>query len=203
MASVLVGAGGSVHSQWGRAAAAAGSDALPGSGVGSRSGAGPRHGGLGALQRPEPGPGAPPQVQPRLPGPSGGPGQGCLGGSEGALTGAAGVTESPGEEIGHGGLGTRGGGSRGSENPGAPGGPSRMRSSPEKGSPRCRGGVPSAPCPPDSLVVCRAAQYACALAGAALSRAGNSSGSSSGTLSRLQHLEAHLSLGRKREWRGV
>ncbi|XP_038018098.1 peroxisomal membrane protein 11B-like [Motacilla alba alba] len=39
----------------------------------------------------------------------------------------------------------------------------------------------------------RAAQYACVLAGAALSR----SGGSSGTLSRLQHLEAHLSLGRK------
>ncbi|XP_014746765.1 PREDICTED: peroxisomal membrane protein 11B [Sturnus vulgaris] len=43
----------------------------------------------------------------------------------------------------------------------------------------------------------RAAQYACTLAGAALSRAGNGSGGSSGTLSRLQHLEAHLSLGRK------
>ncbi|RLV63870.1 hypothetical protein DV515_00017829 [Chloebia gouldiae] len=42
----------------------------------------------------------------------------------------------------------------------------------------------------------RAAQYACTLAGAALSRAGGSSGS----LSRLQQLEAHLSLGRKREW---
>ncbi|KAM3657190.1 LOW QUALITY PROTEIN: peroxisomal membrane protein 11B [Ammospiza maritima maritima] len=39
----------------------------------------------------------------------------------------------------------------------------------------------------------RAAQYACVLAGAALSR----SGGSSGTLSRLQQLEAHLSLGRK------
>ncbi|XP_041259971.1 peroxisomal membrane protein 11B [Onychostruthus taczanowskii] len=43
----------------------------------------------------------------------------------------------------------------------------------------------------------RAAQYACVLAGAALSRAGNGSGGSSGTLSRLQQLEAHLSLGRK------
>ncbi|XP_039581154.1 peroxisomal membrane protein 11B isoform X2 [Passer montanus] len=39
----------------------------------------------------------------------------------------------------------------------------------------------------------RAAQYACVLAGAALSRAGGGSGS----LSRLQQLEAHLSLGRK------
>lgn len=58
--------------------------------------------------------------------------------------------------------------------------------------------VPRAP--PDSLVVPRAAQYACALAGAALSRAGTGSGGSSGILSRLQHLEAHLSLGRKREW---
>ncbi|XP_027583885.2 peroxisomal membrane protein 11B [Pipra filicauda] len=38
----------------------------------------------------------------------------------------------------------------------------------------------------------RAAQYACTLAGAALN-----SGTSSGTLSRLQQLEAHLSLGRK------
>lgn len=56
--------------------------------------------------------------------------------------------------------------------------------------PRPRG---DAPC--DSFVVPRAAQYACALAGAALSR----SGDSSETLSRLQHLEAHLSLGRKRE----
>lgn len=52
---------------------------------------------------------------------------------------------------------------------------------------------------PDSLVVPRAAQYACALAGAALSRSGNGSGDSSDTLRRLQHLEAHLSLGRKRE----
>nr|XP_054507275.1 peroxisomal membrane protein 11B isoform X2 [Agelaius phoeniceus] len=43
----------------------------------------------------------------------------------------------------------------------------------------------------------RAAQYACVLAGAALSRSASSSGGSSGTLSRLQQLEAHLSLGRK------
>ncbi|NWH95243.1 PX11B protein, partial [Aegithalos caudatus] len=52
----------------------------------------------------------------------------------------------------------------------------------------------------------RAAQYACILAGAALSRTGsgtgngtgNGTGSGTGILSRLQQLEAHLSLGRKR-----
>uniref|UniRef100_A0A8D2PLR8 Peroxisomal biogenesis factor 11 beta n=1 Tax=Zosterops lateralis melanops TaxID=1220523 RepID=A0A8D2PLR8_ZOSLA len=44
----------------------------------------------------------------------------------------------------------------------------------------------------------RAAQYACTLAGAALSR----SEDNSRILSRLQQLEAHLSLGRKREYRG-
>lgn len=41
MDSVLVGGGGSAHSQWERTAATPGSDALPGSGPGSRSGPGP------------------------------------------------------------------------------------------------------------------------------------------------------------------
>lgn len=67
-----------------------------------------------------------------------------------------------------------------------------------------RAGVPGGVCvgfggwvgPSRRTVSCRAAQYACALAGDALRR----NGASDGVLASVRQLEAHLSLGRKREW---
>lgn len=49
---------------------------------------------------------------------------------------------------------------------------------------------------PPHAVSYRAAQYACALAGDTLRR----NGASAGVLASVRQLEAHLSLGRKREW---
>lgn len=133
MDSVLVGGGGSAHSQWERTAATPGSDALPGSGPGSRSGPGP--------VRPRPTMeawvrfSAQSQARERLlrcslgfrgpAGSRGGPAQGGHGGSEGAVTGAARITESAGRRITEA-LEPEEGGSRGSQSPGAAGGPSRM-----------------------------------------------------------------------------